>query len=200
MTMQLPTTYVQAVEAEALAYAKNRIAWFRERRWFSPDSLLSPEAARAFARQHLKQRALEHPNHMLQIIGKARAGYKDFREAMLELANEYHHRREHAPPPLAAFQMDWNAGLLRRTRTRDKVSNSTRNAVIAYMVWLLCGKFGLKPTRRSRRRSSACSIMAVALASEFPPGIIKPDEKEVETIWNEWKLLAVPSPSLYAVF
>jgi hypothetical protein len=191
---QLPAIYVQAVEAEALAFAKKLVVLFREWPRFAPHSIFSPEAFRVAAQQYFKQVARVHPSYMLSIIEQAEAGYKDAREALKDLANEYLHRNELMPPPLATFQMKLNAGSLRaRTRTRDKLTNSWRNMVIAQMVLALCTKFGLKPTRRSRRRFSACSILAIALASELPPGLIKPHEKQVETIWNQWKRFVLPS-------
>jgi hypothetical protein len=190
---KLPATYFGAVEAQALDYAKKLVAWYRDKHWFSPHSVLSPEAAHAVTQQHLKQRALEHPNHMLHIIKKARAGYQDAQKAMLDLVNtEYYHRGRAPPPQLVAFQMDWNAGLIHK-RTRDNVDNFLRNIIIASMVWELSAKFCLKPTRRSPRHPSGCSILAIAIASELPRGMIKPGERAVETIWKEWNELAVPS-------
>src|SRR5262249_24140091 len=155
--VNLPATYFAGVEDQALAYAKKLVAWFRDKHWFSPHSVLSPEAAYAFAQQHLKQRALEHPNHMLRIKKAAEAGSEVAREALLDPANEYHggHRGGGMPPSLADFQMQWNAKLIRkRKRGRDKVDNSLRNIAIATMVSELCAKFGLSPTRRSARRHS----------------------------------------------
>jgi hypothetical protein len=184
---QLPATLL---EPEALAYAKKLVAWYRDLPWVLPHSVLSAEAAHALARQHLKKRALQHPNHMAQIIEKARAGNRDAIEAMKELANEHIARNERMLAPLAHFQMQLNMGLIRSRRARDKTSNSLRNIAIASMVSELSAKFGLDPTGRSPRRFSACSVIAIALKSELQPGIFKPGEEAIETIWNDWKWAA----------
>jgi hypothetical protein len=187
----LAATYFAAVEPDALAYAKKLVAWYRDKL-----SALSPESAHAFARQHLKQRAREHHDHMMRIKKAAEQGDADAREALLELCNEYENKGEGKPTPLGDFQMQWNKGLIPRRRARQKVSNSMRDIVIAMMVSEVHVKFGLPPTRRSARHCSCCSIIAIALASELPRGTIKPGEKAVETIWNEWSPLTVPFSAL----
>jgi hypothetical protein len=194
---KLPAIYfAAAIEADALAYAKKLVAWFRDRHWFSPHSVLSPEAAHAFAKQYLKQRAREHHDYMMHIAKAARAGSEDAREALLDLANEYLHGNLEMPPSLANFQMECNKGLIPKRRGRDVVSNSMRNIAIARMVWELHAKFGLQPTGRSARRHSGCHFIAVALASELPRGTIKPGDDAVVTIWKEWKwAVALFSPA-----
>jgi hypothetical protein len=137
--------------------------------------------------RHLKQRASEHHNHLMHIKKKAEEeGYEVCQKAMCEYANEYLYRNEIMPPPLADFQMKWNAGLIRK-RTRDKTDNCLRNLVIAHIVFEL-GAFGIGVTRRpsQRRHHSRCSIAAAALASELPRRMIKPTERAVEVIWSDW--------------
>src|SRR5437588_5774917 len=155
---KLPATYFAAIESDALAYAKRLVVWYRDKQWFSPHSVLSQEAAHALTKQHLKQRALEHPNHMLCIKKAAEAGYEDAREALLELVNDYIHRNRagEMSPSLGDFQMQWNKDLIPKRPARDKVSNSMRNIIIVWMVSEVCTIFGLKPTRRSARHPSGC--------------------------------------------
>jgi hypothetical protein len=190
---KLPAIYfAAAIEADALAYAKKLVAWYRDKQWFSSDSVLSQEAAHAFAIEYLKQRARGHHDAMMHIAKQARAGSEDARKALLDLANEYLHENAEMPPSLASFQMECNKGLIPKRRGRDLVSNSMRNIAIAMMVSELCAKFGLQPTGRSARRHSGCHFIAVALASELPRGTIKPGDDAVVTIWKEWKWALAP--------
>ena len=148
------------------------------------------------------RRLLKHlaqwPNDMLKILATARAGNGDAQDAMLELANEYHHRGQTLPVPLGNFQMEMNAGLLQRLPARQKASNYLRNMAFAIITAELYDKFGLKPTRNRQsrspsRRRSGCATLAEALKLvEMPKGFFKPGEKALEEIWRQWHLLIDP--------
>jgi hypothetical protein len=203
MTTNLPA--VATVEAEALEYARGRLAEFRDKSdsWLGPQvgpghSFLVPEAGHAMLRRLFKYLA-RWPNHMLEVIATARAGNGDAQDAMLELANEYLHHGQTLPIPLANFQMELNAGLLQRLPARKKSSNYLRNMAFAIITAELWHKFGLKPTRNRESRSpshrrSACAIMAEALKLELPNGVFKPGEKALEEIWRQWRHV-FPAPA-----
>ena len=129
---QLP----QTIEAEALAYAKQRIIEFRQQNsttFGAPYSWLTQQAGHALARQLLKSKALWHPNDMLWVIALARAGWKDADEALRELANEYIAVYKLPPVPLANYVMELNAGTI-HPPARQKASNFLRNVVILMIV------------------------------------------------------------------
>jgi hypothetical protein len=203
MTTNLPA--VATVEAEALEYARGRLIEFRDKSdsWLGQrvgpgHSFLVPEAGHAMVRRLFKELARSYPNDMLRAIATARAGNDDAQDAMLELANEYLHRGQTLPVPLANFQMELNAGLLQRLPARKKSSNYLRNMAFAIIIAELYDKFGLNPTRNRQsrspsRRRSGCAILDEALKLvEMPRGFFKPGEKALEEIWRQWRLVIDP--------
>jgi hypothetical protein len=193
---------VDGGESESLAYARLRVAEYRDKSdsWLGPrvgpgHSFFVPEAGHAMVRRLFKELARLYPNDTLKIIAAARNGNGDAQDAMLERANEYLYRGETLPVPLANFQMELNAGHLPRHPARSKASNFLRNWAFAIIILELIDKFGLRPTRNRQSRSpshrrSACAIMAEALKLELPKGVFKPGEKAVEEIWRQFRHLA----------
>ncbi len=164
MTPQLPATLV---EAEALAFARAELDWFRG----NPISLFGVDVRffnagdnRRFVRQTVKNYALRHPVNMMEIADYARGGWDIADETLRELIIEFQDRREPLPTYLASYSMDVMRGGFRNAPGPKKADHLFRDIVLMMVVESVGKKFGLNPTRnRASKRPSACSIVASAV-------------------------------------
>ena len=169
MTKNLPATYV---EAEAVAFARAEIAWFRD----NPVSLFGIDVNfldagdnRRFARHAVKTHALAHPLNMMKTADYARAGWDLADEALREAIIEFLDRGEPMPTYLASYNMEVARGGFRHVPGPKKADNFFRDLALMMVVEKLVEKFGLKPTRnRASKRPSACSILAQAIGLSEP--------------------------------
>jgi hypothetical protein len=179
---QLPATLV---EAEALTFAREWIKNFASgtNPW-SEDSPLTAEASRAMIQQLLRNAALGHPINRMSVVAAAKAGDEDADAALRTLLLEHKSRREAMPPDIEEFDM-WltlHGGGLRKRPARKKTSNVLRDICVAMTVAAVTDRFGLKPTGRSARYRSACSIVAEALHDAR----MERGRKTVEKIWERY--------------
>jgi len=170
MTQQLPAT----IEAEALAFARSKIAQFRD------GSMLMAEASREFVRHVMRRAALLHPLHMMTLIDFARAGEPDADIVLRTLAIEIVDRGEPLPTTLGAYIMETIRGRVRQRPARKRKNNLLRDILIVAIIDEVSSRFGLMPTGRSPQRRSACSIVAEALHEAH----MQLGYKDIESIWN----------------
>jgi hypothetical protein len=177
-------TYAKAIEAEALAFAREMIAGFaRGSNPWSPDAPLSADASQAFFR-HMVRTALQFTPTRMQIIAAAKAGDLDAIEMLRVLLLEYKAIRADMPSDLIEYEM-WGLrfGEPHRHRPgRKKKSYILRDLCIARTVAAVIDRYGLDPTGRSPRRRSACAIVAEALAAAH----MALGYEAVKTIWERY--------------
>jgi hypothetical protein len=169
MTTNLP---VRLLEAEAEAFARAEIAWFRD----NPVSLfgidvkfLDEDDNRRFARHTVKNHALAHPLNMMKTADYARAGWNLADEVLRELIIEFMDRGEPMPTYLASYNMEVARGGFRRPPGPNKADKFLRDIAMMMVVQELVKKFALKPTRnRASKRPSACSIVAQVVGLSEP--------------------------------
>ena len=179
--MTLPVTFAEAAEAQALIFARQEIEWFNSNPLgiFGVEFLWMDKAEnQRFAIHMVKQYASAHPLNTMAIADAARAGWDVAEEALRELIAEYLDRGEQMPTYLQAFTMEIVRNRPDRIPGPKRSAEFFRNVVIATVVGKVCGRFGIKPTRRSRRRASGCSIIAAL------PDM--PVESAVEAIWKKF--------------
>jgi hypothetical protein len=178
----LPATIV---EAEALAFAQDWIAWHRD-----SDGLFHPNAAAVWGTSLMKQYAQSHPFGADDVVYFAEHGSKEADLALRELIAEYTDRGE----PLTAILRAYNIRLINpsnrpRKHGAGRAENFIRDMGVWFLVEALIIKCGLRPTQHTNRKTklrppSASSIAAAALSSA---GINIPlGPKGVERIWSRY--------------
>ena len=158
--INLPTTYTEAVEAEALAFAREYVARSREGNFLDLGyPLLHPEVSKAFAQRMIRM-ALCDADIMLQIIDAAYLGWRDGRDALdnliLDLIN--------AHQPLPSFLAEYNARRLKgtlppRLRGGQKSSNILQDMFIVTLIMELIERFEMLPHRRQTVASANLRIV-----------------------------------------
>jgi len=128
----------------------------------------------------MKNLAISRPGAMLYVIDRARAGWDIADEALRQLIIDYIERGQPMPISFAAYTETLVHSPRRELRGKKKSDYVLRDLAISSLVWNLCDTFNLKPTGRSTRRRSACSIVAQALGEEAH---INMSAKRVEAIW-----------------
>lgn len=180
---KLPAPLMTAVEAGALAFARQRIAELRDG--------FDPGAGRRLAFNLLTPWALAHPDNMSRLKALARAGSAEAHGVLDELIKQFGTRTGKLPPQLMDYVTDGYANPA-RTRGRKRSSDVVRNIVFVGIVVELVHRFGLRPTRsrqaaptRIRQAHSAASILAIALQEELPDGFhkAKAAERAIEPVW-----------------
>jgi hypothetical protein len=177
----LPISYH---EAQALAFAKQQIAIMRDGAFFDVGfGAFHPDAGRVLLRRIMGDVASLNGGALLQLIDFARAGWDDAHLTLTQMITEYLHRGETLPPFLATY----NAEVLNR-RVSGPVgpkpaTQFVADLVICMLMAELITRFGLKPTRYSKRRPSAASITAQALAEA---GLHRGAESAIEKVWKRW--------------
>jgi hypothetical protein len=175
---------VPDIEAQALAFAKDRLTEFPEG--------FPRENNRIFAREMLKDYARYTTFGMSNLMHDARCGWEDAHLALVEMIADYKRKDQKLPPQLASYSIDAiNPYLPPRPRGPNKASNVMRNIVVVSIIDELVQKFGLhavrnRSSRAPRRRPSACAILARALADEQPAGQAL-GERAVELIWERFR-------------
>jgi hypothetical protein len=176
--MNLPAT---AVEAEALALARQRIAEYRDG--------FHPAAGRALLRNQMREFADATPFNLSTLKAYARAGWEDAHLTLREMVAEHLARDGKLPPQLADYVIDqWNPALAPRPRGQSKAKNILRDICFVAVVSEVSQRFDLRPTRNraSRapaRRPSACAIVAEAARLELT-GSAKASARAIEQIWQ----------------
>ena len=194
MTMaKLPTTYVEAVKAQALTRAKSMVASWRDDRGEMGEMIGSEffwldkaESRRAIV-ELFKFGALTYPDVMMRLVDKAWAGFSVAQDVLGELEREFLHRGEPPPPYLAAYLMDRSAnrGAPRRKSGPGGADFFFRDIAVTGLVGEICREFGLKPYRdlKGRKNPSGCSVVGEALGKS---------EEAIAAIWGKYGHIAFP--------
>jgi hypothetical protein len=181
-------------EAQALTYARGRIAPFRDGKHELYPGMgeyywLDKADGRRIFVQILKVGALKDSMFMMHVCNAARGGSDLADEALRELIIEFENNRKEKPTALADYTMEIaRAGIKPERRSGPKTSNYyLRDIAISSVVFKVHLKFGLNPYRNEASpRPSACSIVAKAMREERlkgPRG--KPwTEHAVVAIWK----------------
>jgi hypothetical protein len=175
---------VSDIEAQALAFAKDRLTEFPEG--------FSRENNRIFAREMLKDYARYTPFGMSNLMHDARCGSEDAHLVLVEMIADCNRKGEMLPPQLASYNIDaHNPYLPPRPPGPKKSSTILRNIIICWIVDELVQNFGLSAVRSRTskapsRRFSACGILARALADERPVHQVFGDRK-IEKIWEDFR-------------
>jgi hypothetical protein len=169
---------------EALTYAREMV--LRAHRYDgNSGSFFEAAESRAFVRRFLRLMLLTADGR-LNLLALARVGEEDaqiiLRNEILELKS----RRLPLPAEFDGYEMELIAGMVPPPQPGvgpDLRNELLRNITIASTVAAVCDHYRLKPTGRSARGRSACSIVAEALGAIHK----QMDSKTVEGIWRRYK-------------
>jgi hypothetical protein len=181
-------TFSDAVQAEALALARQKIAGFAHgtNQW-SDHPAMSPDASHAVFR-HILQLALQYTPLRMHIIEAAKGGDADAIKVLRALLLECKATRTDMPTDLIEYDMHVTAyGEPHRQRRgrkkhrqqpgRKKRSYLLRDLCINMTVAAVVDRCRLDPTGRSPRRKSACAIVAEAVGMDY---------EAVRKIWQRY--------------
>jgi hypothetical protein len=179
---QLPATFV---EADALAFARDWIAWARH----NPAGVFHPNATAVWGTSFMKRYAQSHPFGADEIVYFAEHGCKEAELALDELMAEYVDRGEPLTRVLGGYFIRLRNPRRPRKHGAGRAENFMRDIGVWFLVEALVNKFGLRPTQRTNRKAklhppSASSIAATALTEariNIPLG-----HRGVEKIWNRY--------------
>jgi hypothetical protein len=192
--MQLPALR-RELEAEQIEFADAMIAKFKADFGFGK-SMLDPGFGADFMVNAFKSAAREHPFQMGLIKEFERQGCEYSREALRQLAAEALEQERKGngkvPDQVADYIFDHlNPNLQRSPSARPgnrpaDIDLRFQNYVIVFTIHALIERFPrLRPTGRSKRQRSACSIVADRVTAAR---IGRPiSEKRVEGVWNYWQ-------------
>jgi len=184
-------TYTDAVQAEALAFARQKIAGFaRGTNPWSADPAMSADGSEAMFR-HMVQQALQFTPTRMHIIEAAKAGDADAIEVLKAVLLDAKSKRcvDDLPTELIDYDMHVTAQSERRHQRSGpkKKSYILRDICIAMTVAALVDRYGhhgITATGTSPRRPrSFCAIVAEALRLEA--GLIV-EYDAVKAIWKRY--------------
>jgi hypothetical protein len=177
-------TYADAVQAEALAFARQKIAGFAQgtNPW-SADPAMSAEGSEAMFRD-IVQQALQFTPTRMHIIEAAKLGDADAIEMLRALLLECKATRTDMPSDLIAYDMHVTLHGERRHQRpgRKKKSYLLRDLCINMTVAAVVDRYRLDPTGRSPRHKSACTIVAEALDAAH----MRIGYEAVKEIWRRY--------------
>jgi hypothetical protein len=171
----VPATLSEAVEAEALEFARAVVQGMKTGDGMSHDPPLNPfiPADNARLARDLLKKVARTPLGVSDVVDWAKDGWDLAEEVLCELIVEYDERKEDKPTSLIAYNI-WLAK--RRFRppepktTGPKTTNyMLRDWMLVALVWKLWRRFGLNPTRNllsKRERTSGCKVVAEACRLE----------------------------------
>jgi hypothetical protein len=195
--MAMTNLPVHFVEAEPLAFARQRIAHYRDLGAFR----LS--AGHDVVRKAMKQFANDpSPFNLSTLKQYARSGSTDAQEVLKAMALEELARDSRVRPQLADYLIDEENLLMSRRRGRQKATNFLRDCCFVAVIAETSFWFKLKPTRNRAARSptkrpSGCAVVADAIALELTEAASKTSERALEQIWarlGPWYFQQASSP------
>src|SRR5262249_21864640 len=170
-------------QAEALAFARALILRGHRKDGESGSFFEVPESRR-FVRNILRIMLLT-PQGRLDLLALARAGAENAQIILQDTLLELKSRCEPLPGEFIGYDMELTAGKVPPPLSGpgpDKGDELLRNICITGTVAAVCDRYNLKPTGRSMRKRSGCSIVAEALAViNMAIGY-----KAVESIWKKY--------------
>jgi hypothetical protein len=191
--MTLPVTYTEAVEGEALRFARDKIAEFKKSNPFSEHSALSGDASRMFFR-HMLQIGLGNAVNRMQIVAAAKAGDPDAVDLLRSVLIEAKSRRTELSTELQEYDMWLTTHGAHPRRRSEKRGYVMRDICIALTVAGIVDKFPeLPPTGRSPRHRSACAIVGEALieadAAKGGSKVVhmRRAYETIKTVWGRYK-------------
>ena len=159
--MTLPATFGEAVEAEALAFARDWIAWHRN----NPNGIWHPDANTVYGKLWMKLCAQTSP--FLEddiVVYLAENGCEQADLAARELIAEYTDRGEELTAVLRAYNIRLINPMRKPKQSGPaKASNLFRDLGITRWIDLDCGRLQRTNRKTKIRPPSACSIAATAL-------------------------------------
>ena len=189
--MNTPSLPVSFNEAAALEAAREFIRKLGEFEFWDGLGVNAwhPDAGRRWLRQAMKNfvtcNGAGEGQALLLLIEFARAGWDDADITLREMIIEYHHQGKIFPPFLAAYNAEIVAAhMVRPPPGPRRADNIAADVAIASLVFTLTlPPHSLKARRTSRRKPSACSVTAQALAEA---GMHRGGEEAIEKIWKRW--------------
>jgi hypothetical protein len=186
--MTLPATFNEALEVQALAFAR---AWITQNS--GPLGIFHPDAEIVYGKQMMKRAAQYHPFFADDIVYFAEKGSEQADLALRELIAEYTDRREPLTAVLAAYNIRLLNPSMRKKPGQKKAGHFVRDIGIVLMVKELTREFHLSPNVKTLSgnridgapgRPTACSIAAAAL-TEAGIGVAM-GFKNVERVWHRY--------------
>lgn len=179
----LPAT---VLEAEAVDYARQRIAYVRDGKlklfgiW--PGAWFEKGESQRACRWRFCHWAMHDVTNLMDAVAFARAGYELWEDCLRDLILEYKHRGVTMPTYLAAFDMELTREIsFARRAGRRRADDMMRDLIIGMIVGMVIERFNLRPRRNpASRHVSACSIVAAALGLEG----MSMSESNVEQLWK----------------
>ena len=131
---------------------------------------------------------------LLFLMAVARAGSKEADDFLRNMFTEQTHRNEEISPFLKTYIAEVLNQPIKARPGPKNASNIAANVAIAALVLTLTEPpFNLTPLRGlSKRRPSACSVLAQALAEA---GLHRGGEKAIEKIWQRIGPAIAPTPA-----
>jgi hypothetical protein len=172
-------TFKQAIEAEALAHAKDWIADHCK-----PNGVFHPDSAWIHGKALMKLWAQAHPFGADDIVYFAENGSQEADRALRELIAQRTDKSE----PLGAVLAAYNIRLLQGGERKPgpaKTDNFVRDIGVTLLVEDLAKRFRLGVQQNPASRSTASTIAARAL-TEAGIGIVF-GPKAVEKIWRRYQ-------------
>jgi hypothetical protein len=167
-------------EVEALTYARDFIMQLHTNGGDVGSPFEGAESCH-FLRKHLRL-SLGFAEGRMWLTDMARAGDEESQAVLRDAIVEMKSRHIELPTELEYYNMQLVRGDIVPVKWGGpkKKNEFTRNICIAMTVAVVRDRFELKPTGRSARRRSACSIVAEALDVIHQ----RMDYKAVERIWS----------------
>jgi hypothetical protein len=179
---QLPATYHEALEAEALAFARDAIARSRE-----PQGAFHPDSETIYAKQEMLFWMRFYPSFGPDdVVYFAEKGSQPAHEALVELYGEYRQRREDPPVSVEAYALRvLNPARRGKNPGPGKAANFIRDIGIAELVPGLNERFGLALHKNPGSHRPTASTVAAKALTEARIGIVI-GPKGVEKIWGRF--------------
>jgi hypothetical protein len=179
-------------EAAMLAFARDWIAVVRNVDLLGVADSFNTEAAHRMVRRMTAVMAEEHPRNAARLVDLALAGAEDVHQGLLDLIAEKNAAHVPLPAALATYATiinDRGPPVPRRPSCRPR-DEFLANFVICCLLIAIQRRFPLLKFRRSsRRKLSACSIVADVL---IEAGIGRGSEEAIRMIWERYGPPVVP--------
>jgi hypothetical protein len=187
--MPLPATYGQAVEHEAIHFARGHLDCYYGacgNPWGTSDPLVSAGAGHAWFRSIIPL-LLGTPIGRCGLIELAQRGWVEAADALRRLEIELRSQGRDLPKEIEGFSIQVRARGSDRWPKQpgpNKLNNLMRDLIVALTVAAVVDRFRLLPTQQSSRTISACSVVAKAMSGANRHGRVK--AKAVEKIWQRY--------------